>query len=273
MLSTFQNKVAFITGGASGIGLGIARSLAREGMKIAIADIEPETLATAAANIRALGAEVMTLPLDVSRWENWEGVPERVEATLGPVSVLCNNAGISLVEQPAAEAVIVDWQKLFSINVHGVLYGVRAFAGRMGGPEGGHIVNTSSSGGLTAIGHPGLSAYVASKFAVVGMSEVLQSEMAPKNVGVSVLCPGQVRSELWRTSRKVRGVPLPEEPSARELKGSRAPDAMDPDEVGSLVVQAIRADRLYIVTHASRRAPIRARQALIEEAFEAIPTV
>lgn len=270
MIDNFQDRVAFVTGGASGIGLGLARSFARAGMKVAIADLDPAALAVAAAEIEALGARVMTLVLDVSQWQNWEGVPEQVEAALGPVSVLCNNAGISLVEQPAADAVIEDWHKIFAINVDGVMHGVRAFAARMGGERGGHIVNTSSAGGLNGMGHPGLNAYVATKFAVVGFSEVLRDELAPRNIGVSVLCPGPVRSELWRTSRRVRGVAVPEAPSAREMKGSRAPDALHPDTVGERVIDAIRADRLYVVTHASRRAPVRARHALIEAGFDAL---
>lgn len=271
MLTTFRNKVAFVTGGASGIGLGIARALASEGMKLAIADIDPATLEGAAGQLRAEGAEVMTLTLDVSDASQWQGVPERIEASLGPVSVLCNNAGISVVEQPLDQTVLADWHRIFGVNVDGVLHGVRAFAGRIGADGGGgHIVNTSSNGGLIGIGHPGVGAYVATKFAVVGLSEVLRSELAPKNIGVSVFCPGAVRTELWRTSRRVRGLPVPDAPTARELKGSRAPDALNPEDAGRLVVEGIRANRLYIVSHLSRREALRARFAQIESSFEAL---
>ncbi len=260
MVGTFQGQVAFITGGASGIGLGMARAFAQQGMKVAIADIDATTLAAAAAQIRQLGAEVMTLQLDVRQWENWQGVPEQVEATLGPVRVLCNNAGTSLGVQKLEDTVIADWHRIFDVNVHGVLHGIRAFANRMGDTGGGHIVNTSSAGGLCGVGHlgpPGRGAYVATKFAVVGLSEVLRSELAPKNIGVSVLCPGPVSSLLLRMAAEERGVPLP-------------PDTMDPDDIGHHVVHAIRANRLYIVTHASRRAVVAARHALIEASFDEI---
>lgn len=260
MFEMFQGQVAFITGGASGIGLGMARVFAQEGMKLAIADIDPGALADAAAQIRALGAEVLALQLDVRTWDNWQGIAEQVEARLGPVRVLCNNAGTSLGVQRLEDTVIADWNRIFDVNVHGVLHGIRTFANRMGDNGGGHIVNTSSAGGLCGTGHmgpPGRGAYVATKFAVVGLSEVLRSELAPRNIGVSVLCPGPVSSLLLRKAAAERGVPLP-------------PDTMEPDDIGRQVVHAIRDNRLYIVTHASRRTPVAARHAQIEAAFDAL---
>jgi len=266
MLGDLTNKVAFVTGAAGGIGLGIARAFAESGMKVAIADIDAKTLEEAGAELEQAGATVFTVALDVADLSNWKTAAAAVERKLGPVQILCNNAGVSTLGMKFDTISPELWGKVVDINLNGVFNGVHTFLERMRAAGGGHIVNTSSMGGMFGVAN--LSPYVATKFAVVGLSEALRAELAADGIGVSVLCPGSVRSRLWRTSRPIRGLPDIDVPPDDISGQSALPTAMDPYEVGLRVVNGVRQNQLYIFTHAEFRAPIAGRSDRLMEGFD-----
>jgi NAD(P)-dependent dehydrogenase (short-subunit alcohol dehydrogenase family) len=266
MIGDLDGKTAFVTGAASGIGLGMARAFAAAGMKVAMADRDAGALNGAATDLAATGAEVLALPLDVTDRAAWAKAAEATEARLGPVRLLCNNAGVSALGL-MIETIEPDvWDKVVDINLGGVFNGLHTFIGRMRAAGGGHIVNTASLAGLSAA--TGLGAYVASKFAVVGLSETLRTELAPANIGVSVLCPGAVRTQLWRTSRRIRGLPDIDTPPPEALIASGSPDGLDPDAVGRQVLEAVRANEFYVLTHGTTKAVVARRHDEIMTAFE-----
>jgi NAD(P)-dependent dehydrogenase (short-subunit alcohol dehydrogenase family) len=239
-------KVAFVTGAAGGIGLGIARACAERAMLVALADIDEGELGRAVADLRRLGAEVMAVHLDVTDRDQWDRAARDVGDVLGPVQLLVNNAGVSTLGLRIEEITPDMWDRVVSINLTGVYNGVRAFVGGMRAEGGGHIVNTSSMGGL--LGGSMLAPYAATKFGVVGFSEALRLELCDAGIGVTVLCPGIVRSRLWRTSRALRGLPDTDiAPDGNSGQTARA--AMGGDEVGRRVLAAVVADEPYVVTH------------------------
>jgi NAD(P)-dependent dehydrogenase (short-subunit alcohol dehydrogenase family) len=272
-MEMLAGKTALITGGASGIGLGMARAFLAAGLRVAIADINEAALAAAAAALPGLGKAVK---LDVTRAEEWENAVDAVEAALGQVEILCNNAGVSQGRfADGREIRIADmpeavWRMVLEINATGTFLGARTVVARMlARGQWGHIVNTASTGGLMAPG--GIAAYCASKFAVVGLSESLRAELAPAGIGVSVLCPGGVRSNLFASSVAVRaGVPGASEGMA--TVGSEAlrieqAQRMDPVFVGEMVLQAIAANAMYIIPHPEYLGHIEERHAALLAAF------
>jgi NAD(P)-dependent dehydrogenase (short-subunit alcohol dehydrogenase family) len=258
-------RTAFITGGASGIGLAIARAVAGAGMKVALADVDAQAVKHAATEVRALGADVMAVPLDVTDREAWARAAREVPDELGPVQLLVNNAGVSTLGLSFDEITPELWDRVVSINLTGVFNGVHAFLGGMRAAGEGHIVNTSSMAGL--LGSALLSPYAATKFAVVGLSEALRAELGEAGIGVSVLCPGGVRTQIWRTSRPVRGLPDVDTPPD-DLSAQSARAAMAADEVGRRVLEGILADDPYIFTHPEFRAPVVARHELLLRGFD-----
>jgi NAD(P)-dependent dehydrogenase (short-subunit alcohol dehydrogenase family) len=262
-----SGKVAFLTGSAGGIGLGIARACAEAGMKIVLSDIDGPVLEQSAADLaKDTGAEVMTVPLDVTDRDGWARAAREVPAALGPVQFLVNNAGVSTLGLRFDEVGPELWDRVISINLTGVYNGVHYFLEGMRAAGGGHIVNTSSMGGL--MGVPALAPYSASKFAVVGLSEVLRADLAGWGIGVSVLCPGGVRSRLWRTSRAVRGLPDTDIPPSDASGQSAGPGGMDPYEVGRRVLDAVAANELYIITHSEFREYVTQRHELMMHGFD-----
>ena len=265
-MEELAGKVALITGSAGGIGLGIARACAQAGMKIVLSDIDQAELRQSAAELTRGGASVMRLRLDVTDRADWQHAAERVPSTMGPVQLLVNNAGVSTLGMKFDEISPALWDRVIGINLTGVYNGVHYFLAGMRAAGGGHIVNTSSMGGL--IGSPALAPYSAAKFGVVGLSESLRAELAASGIGVSVLCPGGVRSRLWRTSRPVRGLPDTDTPPPGLSGQSARPDAMDPYEVGRRVIDAVVADEFYIITHPEFRAAIEGRNAALIRGFD-----
>src|SRR5215468_9552947 len=237
-MEKLAGRVAVITGGASGIGLGIARAAAAEGMRIALLDVEDAALQPARAS---LGPTALA-----------------VRADFGRIDLVCNNAGV-LVGGPLAESKARDWEWLVSVNLLGVAHGIRAFVPHLRAHgEGGHIVNTASVVGLSPL--PGLGIYVATKHAVVALSEVLREELAPEGIGVSVLCPGGVKTRIFEAARNrpaVLGGPDPEPESTPERISEVM--GMQPLAVGELVLRAVRANELYVLTHPEFRAAFAAR--------------
>jgi NAD(P)-dependent dehydrogenase (short-subunit alcohol dehydrogenase family) len=266
-MDDLQDKVAFITGAAGGIGLGMARAFAGAGMKLAMADIDAHTLAASASELEGSGATVLTLPLDVTDRPGWEAAVEKVEGTLGPVQVLCNNAGVSTLGLKFEEIPPEMWDKVVAINLTGVFNGIHYFLGSMQAAGGGHIVNTSSMGGLLG-SVPNLSPYAATKFAVVGLTESLRAELADEGIGATVVCPGGVRTRLWRTSRPLRGLPDTDVPPSDMSGQSASPTAMDPDEVGLRVLDAVRNNQLYVITHPEMRPGVESRHDRLMAGFD-----
>jgi NAD(P)-dependent dehydrogenase (short-subunit alcohol dehydrogenase family) len=246
-MDELPGKVAFVTGSAGGIGLGIARACTQAGMKVALADIDERTLERSTAELEDAGADVMAVSLDVTDRSGWVRAVQGVSAAMGPVQLLVNNAGVSTLGMRLDEVSPELWDQVIMINLTGVYNGLHYFLEGMRSAGGGHVVNTSSMGGL--IGFPSLAPYSASKAAVIGLSEALRGELAEWGIGVSVLCPGSVRSRLWRTSRVVRGLPDIDTPPAHLRSGSADPNGMDPDEVGRRVIDAVVTNELYVMTH------------------------
>ena len=241
-------QVAFVTGGAQGIGLGIARALAAAGAKVAIADVNEEALRAAE---RELGGttDVVAVTLDVRDRDAYAGVADRVEADLGPVSLLCNNAGVA-GSTSVSRMSYQSWDWVIGVNLHGVYNGIQTFVPRMiERDDGGYVVNTASGAGLVG-GNSGFL-YATSKFGVVGLSEALHVELQRHRIGVSVLCPGPVATDIITNTADLR--PTDDVPSAavtealaRSSKWLAA--GTPPDDVGVMVLDAMRAGRLYIHT-------------------------
>jgi NAD(P)-dependent dehydrogenase (short-subunit alcohol dehydrogenase family) len=258
-------RVAVITGGASGIGLGIAHAAAAAGMKIALLDIETAALEAARPG---LPPETLALRADVSDPATLAAAAEQVFARFGRIDVVCNNAGV-LVRGALADSRIRDWEWLVGVNLLGVVHGIRIFVPylRMHG-EGGHVVNTASIAGLSAL--PGFGIYSATKHAVVALSEVLREELAPEGIGVSVLCPGGVKTRIHEAGRNRPAVLGGPDPGAAGTAPNDAASAagMDPLAVGERVLRAIRANELYVLTHPEFRAAFAARAEAILGAYE-----
>lgn len=258
-MNDFKSKTALITGGAAGIGLAMAREFLAAGADVVIADIREDALAKA-VKVLAGGPRLRAIRLDVTNRADWA----HLAAQIGKVHILCANAGIFL-GGPTQDATFDDWDFCLGVNLGGVINAVRTFVPRMiEVKEGGHIVLTSSINGLFASG--GVGPYTASKFAVTGIGECLRMNLAPHGIGVSILCPGPVSSDLFVSTPAVR-------PKALSDTGAHlvALDATDPvsqeifagamsiEEVGRKVMQGVRRDDLYIVTHAEIRDVLEAR--------------
>lgn len=264
-MTDLTGKVAFITGAAGGIGLGIAQAFTEAGAKVALADIDEETLDKSAAELAGSGAEVVAVPLDVTDRNSWAAAVERVHGTLGLVRVLVNNAGVSTNGMRFDDVSPHVWDRVVAINLTGVYNGINAFLPDLRAAGGGHIVSTSSMGGV--VGVPALSPYSATKAGVIALSESLRAEFAEEGIGVSVLCPGGVRSRLWRTSRALKGLPDTDVPPA-DMSGQSATAAMLPYEVGKRVVAAVQADDLYIFTHPEMRGWVAERDERLMRGFD-----
>jgi len=263
-----RGQTAFITGAASGIGFGIAQVLAAAGMRVALADVRSEPLHRAARALSAEGATVAAIDLDVTDRAAWTAAADRATRELGPVRVLCSNAGVNFVG-PTQDATFEDWDFCLGVNLGGPVNAVRTFAPRfIAQGAGGHIVITSSVSGLFTSG--GSGCYVTSKYALVGLAESLRADLAPHGIGVSVLCPGPVKSDLFESSVAVRPGALAATGSVPvTTAGMRREDtpifatAPDGEAVGRRVLRGILRNDLYILTHAEIRPVLEARAAAL----------
>jgi NAD(P)-dependent dehydrogenase (short-subunit alcohol dehydrogenase family) len=249
----FEGRVAVVTGAASGIGLALAQRFAAEGMKVVMADVEAAALDRAAATVRATAPAVLATRVDVSRAEDVERLAGETYAAFGAAHVVCNNAGVAVIGA-IHEHTLADWQWVLGVNLWGVIHGVRAFVPRMlaGGDEG-HIVNTASMAGLTTA--PFMSVYDVTKHGVVALSESMykEFEMTGAPLGVSVVCPGLIDTNIMRSSRN-RPAELAEEGKAGPMAqafgqglADRLTTGYPPSEVAEQVVRGIRNRRFYIV--------------------------
>ena len=269
-------KVAFITGGASGMGLAMARSFSRAGMKVVITDVEETALAKVRAEFEASNAEFLDLKVDVTDRDAMAQAADAVEERFGKIHVVCNNAGVAAGGTVDAHT-YNDWDWVTRVNIDGVVNGVQTFVERIKRHgEGGHFVNTASMAGHIAV--PGLGIYGMTKFAVVGLSETMRIDLAPHNIGVSALCPGVVNTNIF-TSERNRPEALPGETRTALLSGATEEDwadrmaqirdgALDPAVVGDMVLHAIRENEFYIFTHPELKAMSDARFEEMSAAYE-----
>ena len=252
-METFRDRVAVVTGAASGIGLALAERFATEGMKVVMADVEAAALERAAAAVRASARAVLPVRVDVSRPEDVERLAGETYAAFGAAHVVCNNAGVAVLGA-VHEHSLADWQWVIGVNLWGVIHGVRAFLPRMlaGGDEG-HIVNTASMAGLTTA--PFMSVYDVTKHGVVALSESMYKELEATGapIGVSVVCPGLINTAIMRSSRN-RPPELAEEGKAGPMAqafgqalADRLVSGYPPSEVADQVLRGIRRKRFYIV--------------------------
>jgi NAD(P)-dependent dehydrogenase (short-subunit alcohol dehydrogenase family) len=257
-------EVAVITGGASGIGRGTALALARRGADIVLADIQTERLAAVSDEIRELGRRVLTVACDVSRDEDVARLAERAHAEMGPVGLVMNNAGVVL--RGALEEIdLDDWRWCFGINVFGVIRGIHAFLPGMIERRQGWIVNTGSVAGLVALTGEG-APYVASKFAVVGLSEALALYCRQFGIGVSVLCPGGVNTNLAETGRSIGMTPEREAAETRMAQTIQGGRELQPEDVGEMVADAVQ-DEIFLVLPEEVHADLVRRRAADLNAF------
>jgi NAD(P)-dependent dehydrogenase (short-subunit alcohol dehydrogenase family) len=244
-----EGKVAVVTGGASGIGKGIAQALRAEGAQVVIADIEDAALQATAEELGATGIQT-----DVSKAESVQALADEVVERFGTAHVVVNNAGIGAVGR-LADLTLDDWQWIIGVNLWGVIHGVQSFLPILrANEEGGHIVNTSSMAGLAPT--PNLGSYVVTKYGVVGLSETLALELAEdgSKVGVTVLCPGTIHTNIGTSSRNrpegntggLHDVDISQEGAELDMSGGRW---MIPIEVGTIVVDCIKSGELYALTH------------------------
>ncbi len=260
-LKELRGKIAVVTGGASGMGKGIARQLIASGMQVVIADVEAGVLMESAREIGAVG-----IHSDVSDYESVRNLAEEACRRFGTVHVICNNAGIGPMAR-IADLTIDDWRWMMGVNLWGVIHGVTAFLPILrANKDGGHIVNTASIGGLVTMS--GLGAYAVTKYGVVALSETLAQELEEDHslVGVTVLCPGPTRTNI-KTSSRTR----PPQLSRGALTDVDLEDSefgatarwLDPDDVGRIVVTAISQGDLYAFTHPEQLG-------VVEQRFQAI---
>jgi len=238
-------EVAVITGGASGIGRGTALALARRGADIVLADIHPQRLAEVSEEIRQIGRRVLAVECDVSRDDDVARLADQAESRMGGVGLVMNNAGVVL--RGALEEIgLEDWRWCFGVNVFGVIRGIHAFLPRMIERRRGWIVNTGSVAGLVALTGEG-APYVSSKFAVVGLSEALALYCRPFGIGVSLLCPGGVNTNLAETGRSIGMTPEREASETRMAQTIQGGQELQPEDVGELVARAVQEETFLIL--------------------------
>jgi NAD(P)-dependent dehydrogenase (short-subunit alcohol dehydrogenase family) len=270
-MEDLAGRTAFITGGAQGIGLGIARACASAGMKIALVDIDERLLREAEAELSGRTETVGRL-LDVRDREAFAAVGDAVEDALGPVALLVNNAGTGL-QTPVASMSYQAWDWAMGVNLNGVYNGLQTFLPRMisrGQPA--HVVNTASGGGLVA--NPGFL-YACSKYGVVGLSESLRAELPAVDIGISVLCPGPVATSIVQntlasapTGTDGRRVTEGAENYFGFMQQVLSTVGRSIDDVGQLVLDAVRRDQFWILTDDTAVAPLRERT---EEIVASVP--
>jgi NAD(P)-dependent dehydrogenase (short-subunit alcohol dehydrogenase family) len=271
-MKELRDKVAFITGGASGLGLGMAKAFGREGMKVMIADIEEAALQRAVQELRDSQVRAEGVLCDVSSRGALREAALKTIATFGKVHVVCNNAGVAVGGQIGTVAER-DWDWVMDVNLMGVVYGTEVFAPLIESHgEGGHFVNTASMAGM--LGIPNVEPYCATKFAVVAMSEGWAGQLAAKNIGVSVLCPGFVQTRIHESFRNKPSRYGGPDSVAVGLGETRAQTAamvnagIPIEPVANRVVEAIKDNDLYIFTHPEFRAAVQMRFANIMAAFD-----
>ncbi len=277
-MKDFKDKVAVITGAASGIGLAMADRCIQEGMKVVLADVQQEALTKTEARMKAAGATALAVQTDVSRAADVEALAQKTLEAFGAVHLLCNNAGVGTADA-VWESTVADWEWVIGVNLWGVIHGVRVFVPIMLKEDTEcNIVNTASMAGL--ISGPGLGAYKVTKHAVVTLSETLHHELAERHakVKVSVLCPGVVNTRIMESARNRPGyfsTTAPRDPASAarwEALRKGVETGMPAGQVADAVFDAIRRDQFYILTHPEAKDWVRTRmEGILQGRSPAIP--
>lgn len=277
-MNNFENKTAFVTGAASGIGFAISHALVEKGANVMMADIDGALLKEAAAKLSGAAGKVSLHICDVIKPEDVQAGLTATQKAFGNVHLLFNNAGVGLAGKPGQIA-IKDWNWIVDINVMGLVHGVEAFVPHMRAHgEGGHIVNTASMAGHFTM--PGMAPYHATKFAAVGYSEALAQELASQNIGVSVLCPTWVKSNIYNTGKQaptvlekaldgVAGQPSETANQMYTMTKSLVDNGMEASTLADLVLKSIVANRLYIFNDREARASVDLRRDNILRDYDA----
>ena len=264
-----KGKVAAVTGAASGLGRAMALAFADEGMHVALADVADTS--DTFAQVEKRGVSAVSMQLDVTNFRDVEAFAQLIDQDLGGAHVVCNNAGVSPLGA-AWEMTLGDWQWIMGVNLWGVIHGVRAFVPRLLARNEGHVVNTASVAGI--INPPGTAAYNVTKHAVVALSETLYHDLRERQsaIGVSVLCPAYVPTGIADSERNrpagVEPTAKTKETLAREamLRKAVASGRLSADDVARAVVQVVKEERFYVLTHPRIKGAIRARmEDILEE--------
>ncbi len=265
-MDPFKDRVAVITGAAGGIGSALARAFAERGARLVLADLDESGLERVAKELEARGSEVLTVRTDVSQRESVEALAEASWRCFGAAHLVCNNAGVATFGE-LAQATHEDWVFTMSVNFWGVVHGVESFVPRLiAQGDGGHVVNTASMAGLA--GMQWLGVYSASKFAIVGLTEALRRELEPRGIGVSVLAPMMVDTQMTGNTMRVR----PAELRSQDETPGPGPDSfvgniISAEEVAARAVRGIERNDLYILTHPEQREILRRRAARLDAVF------
>ena len=270
-MKDLRGKTAFITGGASGLGLAMAEAFGHEGMNVMLADIEADVAREKVEALRAKQIKADWVKVDVTSRDSVRAGALATIATFGKVHLVANNAGVG-AGGVFGEVPEGDWDWVIDVNLKGVVYGMEVFAPLMQSHgDGGHFVNTASMAGH--ISPAGMEPYCATKFAVVAMSEGWREQLAPRNIGVSVLCPGLVSTNIY-AGRRNRPADAygpdgrPVDPAALEQQREWMAGGIDPLIVGQRVVEAVKDDDLYIFSHVEYESVVRARYERVMAGFE-----
>jgi NAD(P)-dependent dehydrogenase (short-subunit alcohol dehydrogenase family) len=272
-MQDLSGKTAFVTGGASGIGLALGHAFAEAGMQVMLADIEEAALTAAVDQFKGSGHDVRGVLCDVTDPASVDQAAQTAIEAFGPIHVVCNNAGVAGgggIDDISLE----EWRWVLDVNLMGVLHGVKTFLPHMRAHgQGGHFVNTASLAGMQS--EIGFSAYSASKFAVVTMSEGLAKQVAPLGIGVSVLCPHFVKTGISDSQRNrpdgaAQSAPAPDSAAAQLSKYIKflVQNGTDPADVAIQTLEAIRANELYIFTHPQASFEVENRFAAIQAAMD-----
>lgn len=277
-MENLKGKVAFITGSASGIGLGIAKACGRAGMKVVIADVRQKAIDEVLPFFNERGWPVHGIQLDVTDREAYAKAADEAESVFGNIHVLINNAGVEAPMVPLWQSSFKDCDFIVGVNVTGVLNGIITILPRiLKHGEGGHVVSTSSQSGVTVV--PGATLYCMTKAAVLGMMETLASDLKGTNVGASVFCPGPVVGNLAASSKEVRPESLANDSATTQTPPPRRTDSKDmpkfdfskltmpAEEAGERVVRGIKRGDLYILTHTEFKESVQRKYNAIDRAF------
>jgi NAD(P)-dependent dehydrogenase (short-subunit alcohol dehydrogenase family) len=272
VINNFNNKTAFITGGAAGIGLGMARAFAERGMQLALADIDAAALAQAKAQLEASGTKVLTFALDITDVDQLRRAAASTAEQLGGINIVCANAGVTGFLGPLQQGSDADWNWIIDVNIKGTVNTIQATLPYLLKHEhDAHIVITSSVSGLR-VHKPsrGQGMYNTTKFAMIGLAEALALDLEPQGIGVSVLCPGVVNTDISNAGRNRQAKYGGAYATAAEdfVLAKLAKSGTDPLVFGRWVVKAIERNQLIVVTHPQDRDQVAARHARILQAFD-----